>query len=236
MAIKAVRHPARRALDHQQAQQRLPPPDDARRAFDETLAKLGLEQIDLFLIHWPLPTLYDGDYVSTWRTLTEFVSDGPGPLGRRLELPARAPRPDRRRDRRRARGQPDRGAPLLHQRGRPRGLDPPRRRWSRPGRRSPRARCSTTRRSARSPPPTARRPSQVTLRWHVERGDIVFPKSMHRERMEENFAIFDFELTADEVAAISGARQGRGRPHRPQPGHVRLRPQLTCHNRSLRSR
>ena len=42
-------------------------PDDARRAFDETLAKLGLEQIDLFLIHWPLPTLYDGDYVSTWR-------------------------------------------------------------------------------------------------------------------------------------------------------------------------
>ena len=51
-------------------------PDDARRAFDETLAKLGLEQIDLFLIHWPLPTLYDGDYVSTWRTLTEFVEDG----------------------------------------------------------------------------------------------------------------------------------------------------------------
>jgi len=46
---------------------------DARRAFDETLAKLGLEQIDLFLIHWPLPTLYDGDYVSTWRTLAEFV-------------------------------------------------------------------------------------------------------------------------------------------------------------------
>ena len=51
-------------------------PDDARRAFDETLAKLGLEQIDLFLIHWPLPTLYDGDYVSTWQTLTEFVADG----------------------------------------------------------------------------------------------------------------------------------------------------------------
>ncbi len=51
-------------------------PDDARRAFDETLARLGLEQIDLFLVHWPLPTLYDGDYVSTWRTLTEFVEDG----------------------------------------------------------------------------------------------------------------------------------------------------------------
>ena len=51
-------------------------PDDARRAFDETLAALGLDRIDLFLIHWPLPTLYDGDFVSTWRTLAEFVEDG----------------------------------------------------------------------------------------------------------------------------------------------------------------
>ncbi|MFA6297783.1 MAG: aldo/keto reductase, partial [Nocardioides sp.] len=37
-------------------------PDDARRAFDETMQKLGLEQLDLFLIHWPLPTLSDGDF------------------------------------------------------------------------------------------------------------------------------------------------------------------------------
>src|SRR3982751_4829216 len=48
-------------------------PDDARRAFDRTLDELGLDRIDLFLIHWPLPTLYDGDCVSTWRTLSEFV-------------------------------------------------------------------------------------------------------------------------------------------------------------------
>ena len=40
-------------------------PDDARRAFDGTLTALGLDSVDLFLIHWPLPTLYDGDYVST---------------------------------------------------------------------------------------------------------------------------------------------------------------------------
>jgi len=51
-------------------------PDDARRAFDQTLERLGLDRIDLFLIHWPLPTRYDGDYVSTWRTLVEFVDDG----------------------------------------------------------------------------------------------------------------------------------------------------------------
>src|SRR6476661_6183422 len=51
-------------------------PDDARRAFDETMAALGLDKVDLFLIHWPLPTLYDGDFVSTWRTMLEFVEDG----------------------------------------------------------------------------------------------------------------------------------------------------------------
>src|SRR6478609_3910787 len=51
-------------------------PDQARRAFDATLATLGFDYVDLFLIHWPLPTLYDGDYVSTWRTLEEFKADG----------------------------------------------------------------------------------------------------------------------------------------------------------------
>ena len=49
-------------------------PDDARRAFEQTLERLRTDSIDLFLIHWPLPTLYDGDYVSTWRTLGELVS------------------------------------------------------------------------------------------------------------------------------------------------------------------
>ena len=51
-------------------------PDDARRTFGESLGRLGLDQVDLFLIHWPLPTRYDGDYASTWRTLTELHEDG----------------------------------------------------------------------------------------------------------------------------------------------------------------
>ena len=45
-------------------------PDDARRAIDESLERLGLDQADLFLIHWPLPTQYDGDFVSTWQALS----------------------------------------------------------------------------------------------------------------------------------------------------------------------
>ena len=51
-------------------------PDEARRAFAATLDALGYDYVDLFLIHWPLPTLYDGDFVSTWRTLEEFKADG----------------------------------------------------------------------------------------------------------------------------------------------------------------
>ena len=50
-------------------------PDDARAAFAGTLADLGLDYVDLFLIHWPLRTLYDGDFVSTWRVLEEFARD-----------------------------------------------------------------------------------------------------------------------------------------------------------------
>ena len=51
-------------------------PDDARRAFDESLKALGFDYLDLFLIHWPLPTRYDGDYVSTWKRLEDFYRDG----------------------------------------------------------------------------------------------------------------------------------------------------------------
>src|ERR1019366_6927397 len=51
-------------------------PDDARSAFGDSLKALGFDYIDLFLIHWPLPTRYDGDYVSTWKALEEFYRDG----------------------------------------------------------------------------------------------------------------------------------------------------------------
>lgn len=53
-------------------------------------------------------------------------------------------------------------------------------------------------------------PAQVVIRWHLERGFIVFPKSVHRERIEQNFDVLDFQLDDDEVAAISATDPGDG--------------------------
>ncbi|MFI6309643.1 aldo/keto reductase [Nocardia fusca] len=51
-------------------------PDDVRRSLDQSLGELGLEQFDLFLVNWPLPTLCDGDYVATWHAMLEEVRNG----------------------------------------------------------------------------------------------------------------------------------------------------------------
>jgi 2,5-diketo-D-gluconate reductase A len=191
-------------------------PDDARRAFDETLAKLGIEQIDLFLIHWPLPTLYDGDYVSTWRTLTEFVGDGrarsigvsnfqPEHLDRIVAETGVVPTVNQ------IEAHPyftnDAAREASHRHG---VLVEA---WS------PIAQGGVLDDEVIGKIAAAhgRTPAQVTLRWHVERGDIVFPKTTHRERMEENFALFDFELTADEVAAISALDRGEAGRNGPNP-------------------
>ena len=59
-----------------------------------------------------------------------------------------------------------------------------------------------------------RTPAQVTLRWAIQRGDVVFPKSVTRSRIEENFELFDFELSADEMAEITALdRNERTGPH-----------------------
>ena len=64
-----------------------------------------------------------------------------------------------------------------------------------------------------------RTPAQVALRWHIQRGDIVFPKSTRAERMRENFAIFDFAALRRRRRGDQRARPRRGRPDRPEPEH-----------------
>ncbi len=191
-------------------------PDDARRAFDETMAKLGLDQLDLFLIHWPLPTLYDGDYVSTWRTLTELVADGrvrsvgvsnfqPAHLDRILAEVGVAPVVNQIEVHPYFTNDEARAASIRH------GVEVEA--WS-PIAQGAVLDDPVVTRIAET---HGRTPSQVTLRWHVERGDIVFPKTMSEERMRENFAIFDFALSQDEIAEIAALDRGEAGRTGPNP-------------------
>ena len=177
-------------------------PDDARRALAESLDKLGLDHVDLFLIHWPLPTRYGGDFVSTWQTMVELRDGGgttsagvsnfePDHLDRIIEATGVVPAVNQIEVNPYFTNEAARAADARH------GIATEA--WS------PIARggISGDQTIADIADRVGRTPAQVTLRWHLQRGDIVFPKSMRRERMEENFALFDFELADDDVAAIT---------------------------------
>jgi 2,5-diketo-D-gluconate reductase A len=60
-------------------------------------------------------------------------------------------------------------------------------------------------------------PAQVVLRWHIERGDIVFPKSIHPQRMKDNFEIFDFDLGDEEIEALTALDKGEAGRMGPNP-------------------
>ncbi|MFZ0041101.1 MAG: aldo/keto reductase [Solirubrobacteraceae bacterium] len=191
-------------------------PDDARRGFEQTLEKLGSDYVDLFLIHWPLPTLYDGDYVSTWQTLEEFTRDGRArsvgvsnfqvphlqrlaetcdvvPAVNQIEL-----HPYFTNEAVRAYGE-SHGIAIEA--------------WS------PIAQGAVL----DDPVITAiadradRTPAQVVLRWHLQRNCIVFPKSVTPSRIKENFEIFDFELSDDDVSAITALDKGESGRTGPNP-------------------
>ncbi|WP_084038159.1 aldo/keto reductase [Demequina sp. NBRC 110053] len=190
--------------------------DDALRSFDETMDKLGLDRVDLFLIHWPLPTQYDGDIEGTWKVMLELQETGrvtsvgvsnfqPDHLERIISATGVAPvvnqieaHPFFRNDAARAASHEhaiavEAWGPLA----KGEAVDDP-----------------TIREIASE---LGREPSQVVLRWHVQRGDIIFPKSMHRERMEENFAIFDFGLSDEQMERINGLDRGEDGRQGPNP-------------------
>jgi 2,5-diketo-D-gluconate reductase A len=175
--------------------------EDALRAFDGTLEALGADYVDLFLVHWPLPGI-DVDYVETWKAMEEIYRSGRAksigvsnfkehhlrrlfsdteirPAVNQIEI-----------------------HPYLTQDGL-RAFDADHEiateAWS-PIAQGKVLEDPTILRVAERHGKSA---AQVTLRWHVQRGDVVFPKSVTRSRIEENFDIFDFELSEDDLREIT---------------------------------
>jgi 2,5-diketo-D-gluconate reductase A len=190
-------------------------PDDARVAFDGTLKTLGFDYVDLFLIHWPLPTLYGGDFVSTWRTLEEFHADGRArSIGvsnfqvHHLERLAAETET----------------VPAVNQieahpyltNDEVRAYDLEHAIATEPWSPIAKGRVLTDPTITPIADRLGRTPAQVTLRWHIQRGDIVFPKSTTPSRIKQNFEIFDFRLADEDMAAINAldrGEQGRTGPH-----------------------
>jgi 2,5-diketo-D-gluconate reductase A len=198
-------------------------PDDARRAFADSLERLGLDQVDLFLIHWPLPTRYDGDYVSTWETLIGLREDGrarsigvsnfePAHLDRIVEATGVVPAVNQ------IEVHPFFGNEAARAAGAAHGIATEA--WA-PIAKGKVNDDATIQEIANR---LDRTPAQVALRWHLQRGDIVFPKSTRRERMAENFAIFDFELGDDDLATITALDRGEDGRTGPNPNTFDLIP------------
>jgi len=191
-------------------------PDDARRAFDETLRRLRSDYVDLFLIHWPLPTLYDGDYVSTWRVLGEFLADGRArAVGVSNFQVAHLERLAAETDVVPAVNQvevhPYFGNDAVRAYGQEHGILTEA--WS-PIAQGDVLGDPVVGEIAQA---VGRTPSQVVLRWHVQRADVIFPKSTTPSRIEENFEIFDFELDDTQMKAITGLARGEEGRRGPNP-------------------
>src|SRR3954449_13338160 len=182
-------------------------PDDARRAFEETLSELVVEYLDLYLIHWPLPTLYDGDFVSTWKTLEEFKADGraksigvsnflPEHLERVIDTCEVVPAVNQ------IEVHPYMANKDVHEFGESRGVVTESY--------SPIAQGELLDDPVLNEiaDDVGKSVAQVVLRWHIQIGAVIFPKSTKPERMRENFELFDFELSSDQLSQIDGLDKG----------------------------
>ncbi|WP_182171966.1 aldo/keto reductase [Flaviflexus equikiangi] len=181
--------------------------EDARSSFAQSLEDLRTDYVDLFLIHWPLPTLYGGDFLSTWKVLEEFFADGraraigvsnflPEHLDVLLEGSETVPavnqieiHPYFTNDASR-RANADAG--IITQAWSPLGrgavLDDP-------------AIVEIAERRGITP-------AQAVLAWHVGRGDVVIPKSVTKERIVSNMDIFDVALSDQDYEIITALDRG----------------------------
>ena len=179
--------------------------DAALKSFDATMKALGIEQLDLFLIHWPVPS--QGKYVEAWKTLVELQQQGRirsigvsnfnqdhleriiketgvTPVVNQVELHPAFQQRDKRDFHREHDIKIESYSPL----GSGRSLD--------------------DKRIAAIGEKHGKSIAQVILRWHLQEGLIVIPKSTHKERIVENFDVFGFELDADDLDKIRGLDKG----------------------------
>jgi 2,5-diketo-D-gluconate reductase A len=181
---------------------------DVKGAFQRSLDRLGTDFLDLYLIHWPLPAL--GKYIDAWRTMQTFAADGRAkavgvcnftiahlerllaetdlvPAVNQVELHPAFTQKDLRAFHAEHGIHTEAWGPLGQGKYDLFSLAP-------------------IQAAAAAHGVT---PAQVVLRWHIQNGIIVFPKSVHADRLRENFTIFGFELDADEMAAIDALDAGK---------------------------
>ncbi|MET9319777.1 aldo/keto reductase [Streptomyces sp. NPDC003038] len=190
--------------------------DEVLRAFDDSLAKLALDHVDLYLIHWPRPMR--DDFVSIWKTFEEIAASGrakavgvsnfrPADLDRigaesalvpavnQIELHPLFPQPELR---------------ALHAE---RGIATEA--WSPLGQGKGLLTLPAVAEVAAKHGRTA---AQVVLRWHLQHGNIVIPKSVTPSRIRENLDVFGFELDASDIAGLDAlGAGGAGRRIGPDP-------------------
>lgn len=182
--------------------------EGARAAFEVSAEKLGIEYLDLLLIHWPNPD--HGQYVEAWRGLIELREAGlvraigtsnfkPSHLQKLIDETGVAPEVNQIQLSPIWTKQAERDFNTTH------GIVTES--WSPLGKGSDLLDHPTVTAAAKAHDKT---PGQVVLRWHIQQDLVPIPKSSNRERLEQNLAVFDFELTADELTALS-ALNGTGR-------------------------
>ena len=173
---------------------------DALAAFDRTLDALGFDYLDLFLIHWPLPAV--GNFVETWKAMEEMQRSGRvRTIGvsnfQREHLQRLFDETDT--------------VPAVNQiEVHPYLTQDSLRAFNTEHGIATEAWSPLAQGAVLSDPVILaiaerldKTAAQITLRWHLQRGDIVFPKSVTRSRVDENFALFDFVLTETDIAAIT---------------------------------
>ncbi|MGW2340101.1 aldo/keto reductase [Streptomyces sp. NPDC001661] len=180
--------------------------DTALRAFDASLDRLGMDYVDLYLIHWPVPSR--DKYVETWQAFEEILASGRArAIGVSNFLPEHL-------DRLAAETSvvPALNQIELHprlQQSELRAYDAKHgiatEAWSPLGRGNGVLDDEIVTALARK---HDRSPAQIVLRWHLQLGNVVIPKSVTPSRIRENIAVFDFELGEDDMAALAGLETG----------------------------